>query len=262
MASVITLLTDFGNLDGYVGIMKGVMIGICPSVQFIDLAHNIPSQHIPAARFTLLNSIPYFPAGTIHLAVVDPGVGTGRRAIAVQTPHGYLVGPDNGVFSGVLEHTEAIAAVSLTNPDYWLASTPSATFHGRDIFAPAAAHLAAGVSLHDLGEAIDPASLIRISIPPVEITETKALGHVQHVDRFGNIITTIPVEAVQDVSWQALQVGEVEIPFRRTYGDVKIGHALALVGSHGWVEIAVNGSSAQERLRLAVGDEVRLRACE
>jgi len=245
MPPVITLLTDFGDRDGYVGVMKGVIVSIYPEVRLIDLTHSIPPQNLAAARFTLLNAYPYFPAGTVHLVVVDPGVGTARRAIAVQTPRGFLVGPDNGVLSGVIDGSENITAVELTEPKYWRSPQPSHTFHGRDIFAAAAAHLVAGIDLNELGRAIAPDSLVRIAIPPPEILENRIVGSVQHIDHFGNIVTTIPV-------------GAVKMPVGQTYGDVEIGHAIALVGSHGWVEIAVNGSSAQARLRLAIGDKGQL----
>jgi len=258
MAPVITLLTDFGYQDGYVGVMKGVITSVCPAARLIDLTHAIPHQNIAAARFTLLNAYPYFPAGTVHLVVVDPGVGTMRRAIAVETAQGYLVGPDNGVLSGVIDQAEDITAVALTNADYWRVNPPSATFHGRDLFAPAAAHLAAGVCLTDLGDIIAPETLVTIAIPESTVTAEKAIGYVQHIDHFGNIITTLPASILEE-SGGPMQVGAVDIPVGCTYGDVEIGHAIALGGSHGWVEIAVNGSSAQQRLRLTVGDEIQLR---
>ena len=257
MPPIITLLTDFGYRDGYVGVMKGVIVGICPDARLIDLTHDIPPQNIAAGRFTLLNAYSYFPEGTVHLVVVDPGVGTARRAIALQTPRGYLVGPDNGVLSGVIDHTEPVTAVELTEPKYWRSPHPSHTFHGRDIFAAAAAHLAAGVELPALGEAIALDSLLSIAIPQPTITAERVSGSVQHIDHFGNIVTTIPAAALGSQTWM-MQVGAVEIPVGQTYGDVEIGHAIALVGSHGWVEIAVNGSSAQARLRLAIGDDVQL----
>lgn len=261
MAAAISLLTDFGYQDGYVGIMKGVIAGICPVARVIDLTHDIPPQNIVAARFTLLNAYAYFPRGTIHMVVVDPGVGTDRRAIAVQTSGGYLIGPDNGVLSGVLDQEAAIAAVSLTNTHYWRTETPSATFHGRDVFAPVAAHLAAGVPLAKLGAEVTTESLVKIAIPEPTITTTKVTGHVQYIDQFGNIITTIPAKVAQQRSW-IMKVDTVEMPLQRTYGDVEVDQALALVGSHGWVEIAINGSSAQQRFRLAVGDIVQLCTCE
>ncbi|MDB9528368.1 SAM-dependent chlorinase/fluorinase [Oscillatoria sp. CS-180] len=259
MAPLITLLTDFGYQDGYVGVMKGVILSICSDVRLVDLSHAIPSQHIAAARFTLLNAYAYFPKETIHVVVVDPGVGTARRAIALQTPYGYLIGPDNGVLSGVTDQVGILKAVSLTQSAYWRVPEPSRTFHGRDIFAPVAAHLAMGVSLSDLGEAIDPISVTRIDVPQPRKTENAIVGHVQHIDGFGNLITTIPERMAQHQhGGSRVMVGAVDMPFGLTYGDVEIGHAIALIGSHGWVEIAVNGSSAQARLRLAIGDEIQL----
>ena len=259
MPSTMTLLTDFGYRDGYVGVMKGVITSICPTVQLIDLSHDIPPQNIAAARFTLLNAYPYLPTGTVHLTVVDPGVGTARRAIALQTPQGYFVGPDNGVLSGIFDsmQPEEIEAVELTEPKYWRSPQPSQTFHGRDIFAPVAAHLAAGVALQEVGDSLDPKTLLRIAIPQAEITPEQIVGSIQHIDHFGNLITTIPASAIATENW-VMQVGKVEIPVGKAYGEVEIGHAIALVGSHGWVEIALNSSSAQARLRLAIGDKVKL----
>ncbi len=153
---LVTLLTDFGLSDVYVGVMKGVITQINPRLRVVDLTHQIPPQNITAARFSLMNAYPYFPKGTVHVAVVDPGVGSHRRAIAIQLDSGFLVGPDNGLFSGVLSQTKVIAVVELTNPEYWQTSAPSQTFHGRDIFAPVGAHLASGVPLKQLGETIDP----------------------------------------------------------------------------------------------------------
>lgn len=257
MPPLITLLTDFGCQDNYVGVMKGVIAGICPEAKLIDLSHSIPPQDVAAARFALLSAYPYFPEGTIHLCVVDPGVGTNRRAIAIQTAKAFLVGPDNGVFSGVLDQEKDIRVVSLTQAQYWRTSTLSATFHGRDLFAPVAAHLAMGVCLTSLGSEIAPDSLTRPVIPQPEVTEDQILGTIQYIDRFGNGITTIPAPTVEPLRWQ-VQMETGIIPLAKTYSDVGLGEAIALVGSHGWVEIAVNGGSARLTLGLAIGDEIRL----
>lgn len=256
MAPIITMLTDFGYRDGYVGVMKGVIAGICPAAQMIDVTHNIPAQNLAAARFTLLNTYTYFPDGTIHLVVVDPGVGTDRRAIALSINQHYFVGPDNGVLSGCLDRGSDLQAAALTNPTYWRTPAPSHTFHGRDIFAAAAAHLAAGIPLHQLGEAIAPATLLRMPIPPCRRLPGGTLGSIQHVDHFGNIITTLPAPELATASH--VLIGAVEVPIGQTYGEVEIGYAIALGGSHGWVEIAVNGSNAQVRFQVGIGDEVRL----
>jgi S-adenosylmethionine hydrolase len=148
---LITLLSDFGLSDVYVGVMKGVIAQINPALTVVDLTHQIPPQNIAAGRFSLMNAYPYFPGGTVHIAVVDPGVGSRRRGVAIQLDAGFLVGPDNGLFSGVLSENPVVAAVELTNPQYWRTLSPSTTFHGRDIFAAVGAHLASGISDRTVG---------------------------------------------------------------------------------------------------------------
>lgn len=262
---VLTLLTDFGLIDPYVGVMKGAIAQVNPMLTVIDLTHQIPPQDIAAARFHLMTAYPYFPAGTVHVAVVDPGVGGQRRAIALQCTNGYLVGPDNGLFSGVLERDPVLAAVELTNPAYWRTPSPSATFHGRDVFAPVGAHLASGVALAELGRAIAPDSLIQLDLPTWKQEGKSLTGHIQAIDHFGNAITTIPASAVSEKVWE-LWVGAstspaeqcVPIPGGKTYADSNPGDLLAVIGSHGYVEIACNQGNAQQRLGLAVGDGVRL----
>ena len=255
MARLITLLTDFGYRDNYVGVMKGVIAGICPEAQCIDLTHAVPPQAIASAQFALLTAYPYFPADAVHLVVVDPGVGTPRQAIAVQTSRGYFVAPDNGVLTGVLQHETAIAAVALTHAAYWRSQTPSATFHGRDIFAPVAAHLANGAPLTAVGTAIDPATLVRLpGVPPERIADGLK-GQIQYIDTFGNAVTTIDAQRMAPEDAQ-VQVGTAVIPLGRTYADAEPGHAIALIGSHGWLEIAVREGSAQQQLSLTIGDEV------
>lgn len=255
--SVIALLTDFGLQDVYVGVMKGTIASIDPSLQIIDLTHLVPPQNILAARFCLMDAYPYCPSGTIYVAVVDPGVGSQRRGVAIQTPEGYLIGPDNGLFSGVLELSGAIAAVHLTNSVYWRTPNPSPTFHGRDIFAPVAAHLASGVPLQDLGGAIDPDSLVRPSLPPPVENRTTLTGYIQYIDRFGNLITNIPATAIAKDNWR-LSLKGVEIPQGVTYSDVPPKEALYLIGSHGWLEIAVHAGNAQAQLQLDWGDSIQL----
>ena len=254
---IVTLLTDFGLSDVYVGVMKGVMAQVNPGVRVIDLTHEIPPQDIAAARFCLMNAYPYFPSGTVHLAVVDPGVGSTRRAIAIELEDGFLVGPDNGLFGGVLSRHGAIAAVELTNPKFWRSGQLSSTFHGRDLFAPVAAHLASGVALQDLGPAIDLQSLVQLPILDYGSEGNKVWGSVQYCDRFGNLITNIPGTVVEGQAW-AIVVGDREIPGVLSYSDRDPGGLLALVGSHGWVEVAVNGGSAWAQLQLNYGDVVEV----
>ncbi|WOD41742.1 SAM-dependent chlorinase/fluorinase [Nodosilinea sp. E11] len=253
----IALITDFGTQDAYVGIMKGVIVTLCPTAPLIDLTHAIPPQDLVAARFTLLSAYPYLPTGTVYLVVVDPGVGTRRRAIAVQTSRGFLVGPDNGVLSGVWPNDDRVEAVELTHADYWRGAHPSATFHGRDIFAPVAAHLANGVALTQLGPTIDAQSLVQLPRPAPVALAGGWEGAVQYIDRFGNAATTIPASAVDSGPW-SLTVGTTTLSGTTTYGAVAPGTALALVGSHGFVEIAINQGSAQATFGLMVGDRIQV----
>jgi S-adenosyl-L-methionine hydrolase (adenosine-forming) len=255
--SIITMLSDFGDRDVYVGVMKGVIAQINPYLSVIDLTHQIPPQNLAAARFCLMNACPYFPAGTVHVAVVDPGVGGQRISLAVEFVNGFLVGPDNGIFSGVLSQTPAIAAVVLNNPLYWR-SAPSNTFHGRDIFAPVAAHLASGVALKQLGQEIDPATLVSLALRECTPSSTGINGCIQYIDHFGNLITNIPQSYVLDKTWY-VEVAGVSIPGHQTYSDMPTGSAIALIGSHGWVEIAINGGNAELQLQLKLGDELRVK---
>jgi S-adenosylmethionine hydrolase len=249
--SILTLLSDFGDRDIYVGVMKGAIAQINPRLTLIDLTHQIPPQNIAAARFCLMNACPYFPIGTVHIAVVDPGVGSRRRAIAVEFAQGFLVGPDNGIFSGVLSQNPAIAAVELTNRNYWGTLQPSSTFHGRDIFAPVGANLANGVPIHELGQEIDPATLVQLNIGECQETPTGVVGCIQYIDHFGNLVSNIPGSFVQGQTW-CVQVRELTIPGCETYSDVELGEAIALVGSHGWVEIAINSGNAHLQLQISL----------
>ncbi|MEN9202367.1 MAG: SAM-dependent chlorinase/fluorinase [Thermostichus sp. DG_1_6_bins_120] len=254
---LISLLTDFGLRDPYVGILKGVIYTIAPQVQLMDLTHGIPPQDVAAARFALMTAYPYLPAGTIHLAVVDPGVGSNRRAIALQTAQGYLVGPDNGLFSGVLTFSPPLAAIQLNNPCYWRTPAPSFTFHGRDIFAPIAAHLANGIPLSELGDPIDPAELVRLDWPEPQPTPKGYHAVIQAVDHFGNCISNLPGHLLQGRSWSVWVKG-TRIPAALTFADSAVGELIAVVGSSGWLEIAQNLGNASRTLGLNVADEIRV----
>lgn len=258
---MITLLTDFGLSDVYVGVMKGAIAQINPQLKIIDITHDIAPQNIAAARFCLMTAYAYFPTETVHIAVVDPGVGSSRRAIAIQCANCFLVGPDNGLFSGVLSQEKAIACVQLTNPQYWRTPQPSSTFHGRDIFATVGAHVATGVPLEELGEAIDPASLVQLQIPNCAITATGIEGCIQYCDRFGNLITNIPKHSIQTANWSIIISNfnnTIFIPSGQSYSDSKPGDLIAIIGSESWVEISVNGGSAQSLLKLDSGAIVQL----
>ncbi|MGQ4645781.1 SAM-dependent chlorinase/fluorinase [Lyngbya aestuarii] len=246
---LITLLSDFGLSDVYVGVMKGVIAQINPALTVVDLTHQISPQNIAAARFCLMNAYPYFPQGTVHVAVVDPGVGSQRRAVAVQLNTGFLVGPDNGLFSGILRQTTAVAAVELINPQYWVKATPSTTFHGRDIFASVGAHLASGVPLENLGKVVNPNTLIELALPEKKTTATGIKGCIQYIDHFGNLVTNICAAEVQGKTW-SIVASDYRIPMGQTYSDCQPGEVVSFIGSHDWLEIAVNGGSAQSQLHL------------
>jgi S-adenosylmethionine hydrolase len=229
--------------------MKGVIARIHRDLNIIDIAHEIPTHNLDAANFCLMTAYPFFPPGTVHVAVVDPGVGTQRRAVALELATGFLVGPDNGIFTSLLNHEKIITSIELLNPEYRLLHGQSTTFHGRDIFAPAAAHLAMQTPILKVGREIDPATLIRLDLPVNIETDSEIVGYIQYVDRFGNCITTIPGAAVQDRRWY-VTAGDHNIPGHKTYGDTQQGSLLALEGSHGFIEIAMNGGSAQSALRI------------
>lgn len=275
---IITLLTDFGETDAYVGIMKGVMLNILPEAQLVDITHQVTPQDIQQAALILSTAYGYFPTHTVHLVVVDPGVGSQRLPIVLDTPRGRFVAPDNGVLTYVRLLEPSSKPFVLDKPQFWRPS-PSSTFHGRDIFSPVAAHLASGVPLRELGSPLEQINLL--PLPPLEITPTAIRGEVIRVDRFGNAITNIMrLSWVSDheLELQPLsEVVELEAPLRidarrtrvtcswhtldrvyRTYSEVAVGQTLALVGSNGELEIAVNRGSASNALALKVGDIVTL----
>ncbi len=259
--SIITLTTDFGLADGYVGTMKGVILDIAPTATIVDISHEITPQGVREAAYILYAAYRYFPQGTIHVVVVDPGVGSQRRAIALRTPQATFVAPDNGVLSYVVagERVEEIA--HLTNPRYHL-SPVSRTFHGRDIFAPAAAHLARGVRLAELGEPLR--EIITFPLPRPQVRPDGAIvGQVIHVDRFGNLITSIMSKDLADHSPLRKSVVKIRGQSIRgivnTYAEVTAGKLLALIGSEGYLEISVSGGSASQTLEAKAGDEVLLK---
>ncbi|NEO82960.1 MAG: SAM-dependent chlorinase/fluorinase [Spirulina sp. SIO3F2] len=254
---VITLLTDFGYQDVYVGTMKGILAQIAPHATPIDLTHQISPQDLWAAQFNLGNAYHYFPTNTIHLVVVDPGVGTSRRAIALHTNAGYFVAPDNGVLTPVLQQETLYQAVTLDRSDYWLTPKPSTTFHGQDIFAPIAAHLANGVTMTQLGSPIPVESLVQLPLPRPQVTSEKIVGTVQYIDHFGNCITNIAAEQLTGQAW-AIQLDDQTVSIGQTYGDRAPGAMVALIGSHGWLEIALNRGNAQAQLQWRVGKLVTI----
>lgn len=253
-------MTDFGHKDPFVGIMKGVILGINPSAQLVDIHHDVDPGDIRGVAFGLAMAFPYFPAGTIFLAVVDPGVGSNRRAIAARIADRFVVCPDNGILTWVLKHQRVQQSVELNKSEYFLPEV-SDTFHGRDIFAPVAAHLSKGVSLEDMGSPVT--DLMTFAVPEVVAADRSVQGEVVYVDRFGNLITNISRE--QLAPWQGksgfgpvrIHVGSAEIEgIARVCGDVPKGKPLALFGSAGYLEMAVNGGSALSTLAAPVGARI------
>ena len=249
MRPIITLLTDFGTADGYVAEMKGVLLSLAPEATLVDVTHDIVPQDVESGRLALARYWRRFPPGTVHLAVVDPGVGSARAALAVASEGRALVGPDNGVLSPALLAPGAIA-VALPVPP-----RASSTFHGRDVFAPAAARLALGESPDALGTPLD-TPIVRRTPEAHRLPDGGIVGEVIAIDRFGNAITNLMTRAPAGV----VAIGEAEVPIRRVYADAPPGSTVAVTGSNGLLEIAVRGGSAAVRLGIARGARVVLRA--
>ena len=274
MASIVTLTTDFGLSDGYVGAMKGVLLAVSPQLQIVDITHSIEPGNIRQAAFVLGTSYKYFPKDTIHVVVVDPGVGTERNALCLKGLGQYFVGPDNGVFSYILADAsdesgaqpdengedpnpralpDGLEAVRLTNERFWLREI-SNTFHGRDIFAPVAARLPE-TSLMELGEPVY--SILAYPRPMARIDEQgRMAGEVLHVDRFGNLTTSVREEQLEGRPVKGTIEGHSFSGLVRSYGDGD--NLFALIGSSGYVEVAVRDESAAARTGARVGSEVVL----
>lgn len=257
---VISLMTDFGLKDGNVGVMKGVIWKIAPETQISDLSHLIAPQNIREAALILARSAPYFPDFSIHVVVVDPGVGTARRPMAAQIGRQYYVGPDNGTITLLLERAEKegweTRFVHLDKAEYWLPNV-SYVFHGRDIFAPVAAHLAIGVPLTTLGTPFD--NPVRLELPKPEKTTAGWKGEIIHIDHFGNVASNIRVEnlagALKDKDKINVRLAGVEIHgLVNTFGERPAGELVALLGSTGNLIVSVVNGSAQARLNVKVGD--------
>lgn len=275
---LITLTTDFGTRDWFVGTMKGVILSILPRATVVDLTHEIPPGDVRAGAFALAAGCRFFPKGTVHVAVVDPGVGSARHAIAVQTARYFFVGPDNGVLSWALAREKIKTIRQLTNEKLFLKSV-SHTFHGRDVFAPIAAHLSCGVPIQKLGPALN--DFVRLDWPQLRTTRTGIEGEVVYIDRFGNAITNILNDAIGAPtslpasflkgqtparipalpgSWTVLAKEKAICVVASFYQSVRPGQPVAVPGSSGFLEIAVNGGSAERKLGLGIGCKVRLSA--
>jgi len=256
--AIVTLLTDFGMRDAYVGIMKGVILGIAPQARLVDLTHEVPAQDVTAGALLLRSAIEFFPPGTIHVAVVDPGVGSERRPLLVVTERGVLVGPDNGLL-----HPAAVACglreLRVLDRAERFRRPVSRTFHGRDVFAPVAAHLACGTPPAELGS---PATgMVELPLPAPRRDGGVVHGEVIYVDRFGNLVTNIPAAELASFPAQNLSVnvaGVSGIPIASSYAAAPEGALLAITGSWGLIEVAVRNGSAAQRLGAGRGAAVSL----
>lgn len=260
---IVTLTTDFGEQDGYVAAMRGVMLSLAPHVTLVDVSHAIAPGAIRQGAYVLAMAAPFFSTATIHVAVVDPGVGSARRPLLLRTPYGLFVGPDNGLLVEAARlawgATVGAEAYHLNRPETWRA-TVSATFHGRDIFAPVAARLALGTPPSSLGDPIpDPVTLPRLDPAPVA---GGWRGEVLHIDRFGNLITTLEVARLPTppvVGRAVVEIAGRRIPLARTFSDVEVGALVAYVGSSGRIEAAIRQGDAASVLGVTVGAPVALR---
>ena len=253
-ARLITLTTDFGSRDWFVGTVKGVIHAIEPRAAIIDLTHEVAPGDIRAAAFTLAASFRFFPAGTVHVAVVDPGVGGARHALAVQTQKYFFVGPDNGVLSWALRR-EGIRAVHALEDSTFFLKPVSRTFHGRDIFAPVAARLCQGIPIKKLGPSLS--DYVRLDWPEPRALSHGLRGEVVYIDRFGNAITNIAVANLpRERALEVFLTGKKVCPLAQTYGSVPAGQPVAVRGSSGFLELAINGGNAARKLRIHVGASV------
>jgi len=268
-AAIITLTTDFGISDSYVAQMKGVILGINPEVKIVDISHQIEPHNIREAAFVLSTVQSSFPKGTLHIAVVDPGVGTKRRAIILRTPHADLIAPDNGILGYIFQQVTAksikhpqikpgsnIEAVAITNPQYFR-SPVSNTFHGRDIFAPVAAHLSLGTPLSSFGKPVTTIEILPIQAPFLA-SDGSITGEIMHVDRFGNLISNIKAEDLPLQKKPTIEIGRKKIyGLSMTYTHGK--KLLALINSNGYLEISLKEGNASSYLHMGVGGEVKVK---
>lgn len=265
MPAIVALLTDFGNSDHYVGAMKGAILSVCPDAVLVDIAHELPPHDVPAAAFALAAAHATFPAGTVFVAVVDPGVGSGRRGLALDAGGYRFVAPDNGLLGLVLALHPDHALHALANPRLFRPRV-SATFHARDVFGPVAAHLAMGLDVEHVGPpVVDPVALALHPVSQVGPREWEAA--VIHVDRFGNLTTNMAEAELDRIAHSTGADGEVTVeiegailPLAHAYSDVPPGEACALVGSSGLLEVAVNQGNASRLLGAVRGAPVRVRA--
>ncbi|MFH1622487.1 MAG: SAM-dependent chlorinase/fluorinase [Candidatus Omnitrophota bacterium] len=253
---MITLLTDFGYKDNFVGVVKGVILGINPRVHVVDLCHEVEPQDIMGAAFALKTAYRYFPKDTIHLVIIDPGVGSGRLPILVKTKDYYFIGPDNGVLSLALEDQEIEGIVYLDNYEFHLRPV-SNTFHARDIFAPVAVHLSKGISYQLFGKGLK--DYKKIKLPKPKIKPSLISGEIIYIDRFGNLFTNISQDIKDKIKKPKIKIKDKLIRgLKSSYAQVKPKTLLAIWGSSGFLEIALNFGSAKENLGAKIGEKVEI----
>ena len=259
-SGIVTLITDFGLQAEYVGAMKGAILSVNRQCQIVDITHLIPPGDILRTSFVLRNSYPYFPEGTVHLVVVDPGVGTRRRPLILKKGRHFFVGPDNGVFSGILSASGEGAGYEIVRKDFFRRPL-SATFHGRDLFGPVAGHLSLGLPPQEFGPRVS--SFVRAEIPRVERKGNRLTGRILWVDPFGNLLTNIAREehglALSRREWRISGKGWRIETLSKTYGEGKPGQPLALFGSSEYLELAVNQSRAADKLKMKPGAPLVIR---
>ncbi len=253
---IITLLTDFGDRDGFVGTMKGVILSINPLVQIIDLAHHIDAGDINSGAFVLAQNCSYFPENTIHVVVIDPGVGSDRRTLCAQAGGHYFVAPDNGVLKWIFKDNPGAQVFELTQRKYFL-KTISHTFHGRDIFAPVAAYLSTGVDISQFGDKIQ--DYVKGTWPEYKVSGKKITGEIIHIDRFGNLVSNIAANDFDRKKFDRLKLARHTIfALNDSYDRMPGNMPFAIIGSHGFIEIAVKDNSAAKLLKYHNGTVIEL----
>ena len=259
MRAIITLTTDFGIADGYVAAMKGVILAINSEAEIVDITHAVEPQNIRQGGLLLASAAPYFPRGTVHVVVVDPGVGSERRALAISAGGSLFVAPDNGVLTRAVEGNSSVRAVNLDRSEYWRASVAN-TFHGRDVFAPVGAHLSLGVPLEAVGSPVEDWIRLRAKFLEKD-ADGSLLAEISHIDRFGNVVIELGGQELASLSPDRVKVeiaGKKLQGIKRTYTDVGVGELLLLVNSSGLLEVAERQGSAARTLRVKVGEQVHV----
>ncbi|MCJ7763226.1 S-adenosyl-l-methionine hydroxide adenosyltransferase family protein [Candidatus Bathyarchaeota archaeon] len=258
-AQIFTLTTDFGLKDPYVAEMKAVILSVCPNAVVVDVTHEVEKFSIRMGAYMLASAAPYFPQGSVHVAVVDPDVGTQRRPIIVQTTHSFFVGPDNGLLFLAAEAQGIKRIYEIASRRFMLPHV-SSTFHGRDIFAPAAAHLANGVPAEEFGPEIT--EVAKPKFTKVTRVKDSLVGEVLHVDGFGNIITNVRAKDIASLKEGVVQAelpfGKLQLKLSKTYAEAKLQEPIALIGSHDFLEIALNQGNAAAKFNIKTGDKITL----